>query len=108
MVGIMPLVISYTCQNLNFANFGVLGQCFIQFALFGDLGLAALMLMSVFVGFVVRYNMPGNLLLPLATALTYTVYIASGGAQLYLFLFLITLILNGVLAAMAMLNFINR
>jgi hypothetical protein len=100
--------ISQLCQNLGFLNFGDIGICFVEFAFGGDLLLAGLMIMAVFVGFVVRYNMPGNILLPLATALTYLLYVISGGTTIFLFLFILTLIINGVLIVVGILNYLNR
>ena len=101
-------MISTLCQNLAGGNIGVLGTCFIQMVLFGDLGLAALMIFSVFLGFIVRYNLPGNLIIPLSVALTYVVYIVSGSAPMFLFLFIISLVINGVLMGIGILNYINR
>jgi hypothetical protein len=102
------LLLSQLCQNMNFANFGQLGTCFIETMLFGDIGLAGLMILSVFVGFIVRYNMPGQLILPLATALTYILFIATGGASIFFFFFILTLIVNGVLVVLGIMNYINR
>lgn len=104
----MILTISQLCKDLSFSNFGQIGTCFIQFAFGGDLLLAGLMIMSVFVGFVVRYSLPGNFLLPLATAVAYLLFVVSGGTQIFLFLFILTLIINGVLVAVGILNYINR
>jgi len=105
----MPiLLVSKACQNMNVSDFSVLGKCFIDFAFFGDMGLTGLMLMSVFVGFVVRYNMPGGIILPIGTALTYLLYIMSGGGTIFLFLLIMTLIANGVLIVLGVMNYINR
>ena len=101
------LLISKLCQDLSFSNFGDIGTCFVQFVFFGDLGLTGLMLMAVFVGYIVRYNMPGSLILPLSVALTYVLYIVSQ-ADFFLFCFILTLIATGVVTVMALLNFINR
>ena len=105
----MPLMlVSKACQNLNVSDLSVLGKCFIDYAFFGDLGLTGIMIMSVFVGFIVRYNLPGGMILPIGTALTYLLYIMSGGATIFLFLLVLTLIANGVLVVMALMNYINR
>jgi len=103
-----PIVlISNACQNLNFSDFSVIGKCVVEFGLFGDITLAGLMVFVVFAGFIMRYNMPGNLLLPLGAALTYGLYIISPQPQ-FLFLFILTLIINGVLIVMGILNYVNR
>ena len=106
-MSLMIMTISTMCQNLNFSNFAAIGQCFVEFGFMGDLTLAGLMVFSVFAGFVLRYNMPGNLLLPLGTALTYALYLIQPNPA-FLALFILTLVANGVLVVMAMLNFINR
>lgn len=102
------LAISKLCQNMNVSDLSVIGKCFIEFNLFGDLGLTGLMIMSVFVGFVVRYNLPGGIILPIGTALAYLLYIMSGGTGIFLFLLILALIANGVLIVIAMMNYINR
>ena len=102
------LAVSKLCQNLNVSDLSVLGQCFIQFAFFGDLGLMGLAIFSVFVGFIVRYNLPGGIILPLGVGLTYLLFIMSGGAGIFLFLFILSLIANGVLVVIGMMNYINR
>jgi len=102
------LAISKLCQNLNVSDLSVLGKCFTEFAFFGDLGLAGLAILAVFVGFVVRYNLPGGIILPIGTALSYLLYIMSGGSSIFLFLFILTLIANGVLIVIAMMNYVNR
>jgi len=103
----MPILISNVCQNLNFVNFSTIGQCVVEFGLFGDIGLAGLMIFSVFVGLIIRYNMPGNLILPIGCALTYAMYILAGG-PIFLFLFILTLIINGALMVMGLMNYVNR
>jgi len=103
----IPIVISKVCQNLNFSDFSMIGKCFIEFGFMGDLTLAGLMIFSVFAGFILRYNMPGNLLLPLGTALTYCLYIIAPQPW-FMALFILTLVANGVLLVMGMLNYINR
>jgi hypothetical protein len=112
-VFVMPLqlpilAISKLCQNMNVSDLSVIGKCFIEFNLFGDLGLTGLMIMSVFVGFVVRYNLPGGIILPIGTAIVYLLYIMSGSAPIFLFLLILTLIANGVLIVIAMMNYVNR
>jgi ABC-type uncharacterized transport system permease subunit len=105
----MPIMlVSKVCQNMNVADFSVLGKCFIDYAFFGDLGLTGIMIMSIFVGFVVRYNMPGGIILPIGTALSYLLYIMSGGSSIFLFLLIMTLIANGVLIVIGVMNYINR
>lgn len=101
------LAISHMCQNLNFINFGQIGQCFLEFGFFGDLTLAGLMIFSVFVAFIIRYNMPGNLIMPLGCALTYALYLISPAPH-FLMLFILALIANGVLVVLGMMNYINR
>ena len=101
------MTISYACQNLNFSTFGMIGKCFVEFGFFGDATLLGLVVFSVFAGFVVRYNMPGNLLLPLGCALSYVLWIGTGMPHFFVLLAL-SLIMNGVLVVLAMMNYINR
>ena len=105
---VQPLVVSQLCQNLAFNNFGQILTCFVQLNLFGDFTLFALVILSVFVGYVVRYNLPGTLLLPISIALAYVLYMMSGGQTFFLAALIVTLIINGVLVVMGVMNYINR
>jgi hypothetical protein len=102
------LAVSVMCQNMNISNLGTLITCFIETNLFGDLGLFALCILSIFVGFIVRYNLPGNILLPISVALTYTLYIMSGNQPFFLAALIVVLVMNGAVLALGILNHINR
>lgn len=102
------LAVSEFCKNLDYTKFGDIGKCFIENSFFGDLTLAGIMVMVVFVALVVRFGFPLQLILPLGMALTYTLYWASGGATIFLALFMLTLIIGGGLLVVAILNYVNR
>ena len=96
------------CQDIAWTNWGQVGQCFTQIGSFGDLALAGLLLSVLFLLVMVRYNLPLFLLLPMSWVLSWTLWLLSGGATIFLAFFLLSTMLNGAVLIIAILNYLNR
>lgn len=103
----LPLLLSSVCKNLNFINFGKVGQCFIEQVFFGDLTLASVFILIPFAILLVRFGFPLETMLPVAMALFFTLWLLSG-SMMMLGLFIICLLIGGGLLMIALLSHLNR
>lgn len=95
------------CQDLLFTNFGDVGTCFIQNVLFGDFTLAALVIFVLMTALIIRYNFPITMIMPVGTALAYVLWLISG-ADLFLGIMMLGLIMGGGVLILGVLNYVNK
>lgn len=99
--------ISYACQNMQYTNFGQLGQCFTEFVFFGDITFAAVIVL-VLLGFIgVKAQLPFEVLYPALLGFTFALWLFSGSSWL-MGLFLIGLVLGGIVFGISILQNISR
>jgi hypothetical protein len=103
----MPLLLSQTCQRLQYTNLGDVGKCLNEVTLGNDPLLGGIILTIMFIGLLVRYNFPMTLLLPFGMALSYGLWLISG-SDIYLGIFMLTIMAGGAVLILAMLKAINR
>lgn len=104
----MPvLAVSKLCANLNYTQFDKVGQCLVEGALFGDAVLAGLIILVLFTALIVKYNFPITMILPVGLALSYLLWLMAG-ADIFMGLLLLGLIVGGGVLIMALLNYLNR
>lgn len=101
------LLMSEFCQRLNYGNLADVGRCLNEVTLNSDPLLAGILLTIMFTGLLVRYNFPITLLLPFGMALSYTMWLLSG-AELYMGIFMFTVIIGGAVLILAFMKAINR
>lgn len=103
----LPLLLSEFCQRLNYANLSDVGKCLTEQTLNSDPILGGIILTILFVGLIVRYNFPVTMLLPFGMALSYTLWLLSG-AEIYIGIFMFTVMIGGAVLIMSILKAINR
>jgi len=101
------MVVSELCANLNYTNFGTVGQCLVETTLFGDVALAGLIVFILFVGLVIRYNFPIQLILPIGIALAYVLWLMTL-ADIFLGILMLGLIIGGAILIIALLSYLDR
>jgi hypothetical protein len=101
------LAVSKLCSNLNYTEFDMVGKCLVESTLFGDVVLAGLILLILFTALIVKYNFPITMILPVGIALTYLLWLMAG-ADIFMGLLLLGLIVGGGVLIIALLNFLNR
>lgn len=107
-MGVIFLAMSEFCQRLDYSNIGNVAQCLTQVALQGDPMLGAILLTILFTGLIVRANFPITLLLPFAMALSFTMWLLVPSANIFLGIFMLTIIIGGAVLVMGILKAINR
>lgn len=104
----MPiLAVSEMCSRLNYTHFDTVGECLVQSTLFGDVVLAGLLLLVLFTALIIKYNFPITMILPVGIALTYLLWLMAG-ADIFMGLMLLGLIVGGGVLIIALLNYLNR
>jgi hypothetical protein len=104
---LLLLATSNFCKNLNFTNFGSVGQCFVETTLFGDVTLAGLIIFILFTALIVRYNFPIQTILPVGLGLAYVLWLMTG-ATLFMGILILGLIVGGAILVIGMLQYLNR
>jgi len=108
MLGELPLLaVSVACQGLDFTNFGNVGQCLVDGALFGNVGLAGLIILVMFTAMIIRYNFPVTTIIPVGIALSYVLFLMTG-ADLFMGLLIFGGVIGGSIVIIAILNHLNR
>ena len=104
----MPLLAtSVLCQRLNFTNFGDVGTCLVESVFYGDIAIAGIILFVMFTALIVRYNFPITIILPVGLALAYVLWLMSG-AEIFMGVLLLALIVGGAILIIALINYLNR
>lgn len=103
----MPVLVSKLCQNLNYTHFDTVGECLVQTTLFGDVILAGLLIFVLFTGLIIRYNFPITIILPVGLVLAYVLWLMTG-ANLFMGVLLLALIIGGSVLIIAIIQYINR
>lgn len=106
-IGLPLLAVSAACKNLDFTNFGNVGSCFIDGVFFGDVMLASIIIFILFVALTVRYNFPVTMMIPVGIALAYTMWLMSG-ADIFMGLLLLPVVIGGAVLILAILQYLNR
>jgi len=101
------LAISKLCQDVSFTNFGLVGQCLVESTLFGDVGLAGLLIFVMFTALVVRYNFPITIMLPVGISLSYVLWLMTASA-LFMGIFILSLIIGGAVLIIGLIQYLNR
>lgn len=101
------LLLSDFCQRLNYGNLADVGRCLNEVTLGSDPILAGVILTIMFTGLLVRFNFPITLLLPFGMALSYAMWLMSG-AEIYLGIFMFTIMIGGAVLILGVLKAINR
>jgi len=104
----MPiLAVTTACQQLDFTNFGNVGSCFVENVLFGDVVLAGIIILIMFTALMIRYNFPITMMIPVGVALGYVMWLMSG-ADIFMGLFILALIIGGAVLVIGILQYLNR
>lgn len=104
----MPLLaLTEFCQRLNYADLASVGKCLSEVTLNSDPILGGALITILFAGLLVRYNFPISLILPFGLALSYTMWLLSG-ADIFLGLFMFTIMAGGAVLIIGLLKYINR
>lgn len=99
--------ISHLCQNLNFTNFGQVGQCFTELVFFSDLTLASIMIL-LFLGYMgIRAQLPFEVLYPSILGFSFVLWLLTGSSWL-MGIFLIGLLIGGILLGIMFLQNLAR
>lgn len=101
------LAVSKLCAELNYTNFSTVGTCLVETTLFGDVVLAGLIILILFTALIVKYNFPITMILPVGIALTYLLWLMAG-ADIFMGLLILGLIVGGGVLIIALLNYLNR
>ena len=101
------LAVSKLCENLNFTNFGTVGQCFVQTTMLGDVTLAGLIIFVLFTALILRYNFPITMMLPVGLTLAYVLWLMTA-ASIFMGVFILGLIVGGAILIIAMISYLNR
>ena len=101
------LAISTACQRLNFTDFGSVGNCFVENVLFGDVGLAGIIIFILFAALVVRYNFPVTMMIPVGIALGYVLWLMTG-AEIFMGMLILALIIGGAVLIIGLIQYLNR
>ena len=101
------LATSTFCKNLDFTNFGSVGQCFDETTLFGDVTLAGLIIFILFTALIVKYNFPIQTILPVGLSLAYVLWLMTGAA-LFMGILILGLIVGGAVLIIGLLQYLNR
>jgi len=101
------LAVSKLCAELNYTNFNTVGTCLVETTMFGDVILAGLIVLILFTALIVKYNFPITMILPVGLALTYLLWLMAG-ADIFMGLLLLGLIVGGGVLIIALLNYLNR
>jgi hypothetical protein len=101
------LAVSNLCKNLNFTNFGTVGECFVQTTLFGDITIAGILVFVLVTALIVRYNFPITMILPVGIALTYVLWLMTL-SELFLGIFILGLIIGGAVLIIGLIQYLNR
>jgi hypothetical protein len=104
---VLSNVISKTCQNLNFADFGAVGKCLTDVTLFGDVLLMGFIITIMFVLIIFRYNFPITLLFPFGSALMFTMYLMTL-SNIFLALFMISVMINGAIFIIGIIGYVSN
>ena len=104
----MPIMaVSELCKNLNYTDFSSVGTCVVETTMFGDVILGGLVLMILFTALIVKYNFPITMILPVGIALTYLLWLMAG-ADIFMGLMLLGLIVGGGVLILAIIQYLNR
>ena len=101
------LAVSKLCENLNFTDFGTVGQCFVQTTMLGDVTLAGLIIFVLFTALILRYNFPITMMLPVGLTLAYVLWLMTA-ASIFMGVFILGLIVGGAILIIAMISYLNR
>jgi len=101
------LAVSTVCQRLNFTDFSSVGTCFVENVLFGDVALAGIIIFILFAALVVRYNFPVTMMIPLGIALGYVLWLMTG-AEIFMGMFILALIIGGAVLIIGLMQYLNR
>lgn len=107
-MGLIILAMSEFCQRLNYANLGNVAKCLNEVALQSDPMLGAVLLTVLFAGIIIRANFPITLMLPFVMALSFTMWLLVPSANIFLGIFMLTIIVGGAVMIMSILKAINR
>jgi len=108
MITELPLLaVSKMCQNLDFTNFGTVGQCFVETTMFGDVALAGLIVFVLFTALMIKYNFPITVMLPVGLALGYVLWLMTA-ADIFLAMLMLGAIIGGGMLILAMIDRLNK
>jgi len=105
--GLALMATSNLCKNLNFTEFGTIGQCFVQNTMFGDVALAGLIIFVLFTALILRYNFPITIMLPVGLTLAYVLWLMSA-ADIFLGILILGLIVGGAILIIGLISYLNR
>jgi len=106
-MNITILAVSKLCSSLNYTDFGSVGSCLVETTMFGDVILAGLVILVLFAALMVKYNFPITMILPVGLALTYLLWLMAG-ADVFMGLLILGLIVGGGVLIMGLLQYLNR
>lgn len=99
--------VSKLCQDISFTNLGQVGQCFVETTMFGDVGLAGIVIFVLFTALILRYNFPVTMMIPVGLALTYVLWLMTN-ADIFLAILILALIIGGAVLIIGLINYLNR
>lgn len=106
-MNLVILATSIACQRLNFTNFGDVGTCLVESVFYGDVAIAGLIMFVLFTALIIRYNFPITIILPVGLALSYVLWLMSG-AEIFMGLLLLALIVGGAILIISLISYLNR
>ena len=106
-ISLPVLAVSRLCANLNYTNFNTVGTCLVESTMFGDVVLAGLILLVLFTALIIKYNFPITTILPVGIALTYVLWLMAG-ADIFMGLLLLGLIVGGGVLIIGLVQYLNR
>ena len=108
MMGLlMVFLTSKLCKDLSFLHWDTVGTCFVEQTLFGDVTLLGIIAFTLFGGLLIKYNFPMTMLLPVGIGLSYVLFIMTG-ADFFLGVMLLGLIISGAILMIAILQYLKE
>ena len=101
------MAVSKLCQDMIFTNMGQVGQCFVETTMFGDVGLAGIIIFVLFSALILKYNFPITMMIPVGLALTYVLWLMTM-ADIFLAILILALIIGGAVLIIGLINYLNR
>jgi len=106
-MSMIMLATSTLCKNLNFTNFGTVGQCFVETTMFGDVALAGILIFVLVSAMIIRYNFPIQTILPVGISLAYVLWLMTA-SDLFMGMLILGLIVGGAVLIIGLLQYLNR
>jgi len=101
------LLTSTLCRTLNFTNLDTVGECLVDLTLFGDVTLMGIIAFALFGGLLIKYNFPMTMMLPVGVGLSYVLFLMTG-ADLFLGVMMLSLIISGAILIIALLRYLKE